>query len=77
VLIGNYGYTAESGLDRIKSSVVDAVTFGRSYICNPDLAERIISGVEINKNFDYPTFFGRPGQDNSKGYTDYPFYEKK
>jgi 2,4-dienoyl-CoA reductase-like NADH-dependent reductase (Old Yellow Enzyme family) len=45
VIVGNNGYTPESGLQQINASVIDAVTFGRYYICNPDLAERIIAGV--------------------------------
>jgi N-ethylmaleimide reductase len=73
--VGNYGYTPQSGLEQIQASVIDAVTFGRFYISNPDLAERVISGVEINKRLDFKTFYGAPGQE--KGYTDYPFYESK
>jgi hypothetical protein len=38
------------------------VSFGRLYICNPDLAERIISGVEINTKYDWATFYGGPAQ---------------
>jgi 2,4-dienoyl-CoA reductase-like NADH-dependent reductase (Old Yellow Enzyme family) len=72
LLVGNYGYTPESGLEQIQASVIDAVTFGGFYISNPDLAERIVSGVKINTNFDYQSFYGAPGQE--KGYTDYPFY---
>jgi len=45
LFIGNAGYTPQSGLTKIQSSFIDAVTFGRSYISNPDLAERIIAGV--------------------------------
>ena len=55
----------------IRSGLCDAISFGRLYISNPDLAERIIGGLEINRNWDLATFYGRFG---AKGYTDYPFY---
>lgn len=38
LVVGNYGYDAESGLAKIKSGDVDAISYGRSYIANPDLA---------------------------------------
>jgi 2,4-dienoyl-CoA reductase-like NADH-dependent reductase (Old Yellow Enzyme family) len=33
------------------------VSFGRLYINNPDLAERILKGLELNMKWDYSTFF--------------------
>lgn len=76
LVIGNYGYNAESGLKKIKSGVIDAVTFGRSYIGNPDLAERIIANHPINTQLDFKTFYGDQLPDPSKGYIDYPFYSQ-
>ena len=48
------------------------VSFGRLYVSNPDLAERIINGWPVNKDWDYKTFYGH--ELGAKGYTDYPYY---
>ena len=50
------------------------ISFGRLYVSNPDLAERILKGQEPNKNWVFATFYGH--QHGAKGYTDYPFYEE-
>lgn len=47
------------------------ISFGQLYVGNPDLAERIINGWEINKKLDKSTFYGNHG---AKGFTDYPSY---
>ena len=49
-----------------------AVVFGRHFIANPDLPERIEKGLELNK-YDRSTFYA-PMQ--KEGYVDYPFYEQ-
>ncbi len=48
------------------------VSFGKLYISNPDLAERICKGLKLNEKWDFTTFYGY--QLGAKGYTDYPFY---
>jgi N-ethylmaleimide reductase len=45
----------------------DLVAFGRTYIANPDLVERLKAGGPFNKP-DKTTFYGG----GAKGYTDYP-----
>ncbi len=65
----NNGYDkalAEQALTR----GADLVAFGRPYIANPDLVERLRSGAPLNKA-DKATFYG--GGD--RGYTDYPALE--
>ncbi len=62
------GYTPESAKESVESGRVDAVAFGRLYIANPDLPERIQKGVEMNQ-YNRATFYGGA----EKGYTDYPF----
>ena len=47
---------------------VDAVAFGRHFIANPDLPERLKTGAPLNK-YNRITFYGGA----EKGYTDYPF----
>ena len=46
----------------------DAIAFGRFYISNPDLVERIRKGSGLNL-YNRATFYGG----GEKGYTDYPF----
>lgn len=65
------GYTPESAAAAVTSGVVDAVAFGRIYIANPDLPERIKAGKDLNK-YNRATFYGGA----EKGYTDYPFLSK-
>lgn len=71
VYIANEGFTLETAQEAVKSGRADAVAFGKLYIANPDLAERLRSGAPLNAP-DPETFYS-PG---SKGYTDYPFLQK-
>jgi N-ethylmaleimide reductase len=45
----------------------DLVAFGRPYIANPDLVERLRDGTPLNAP-DKTTFYGG----GARGYTDYP-----
>ena len=49
----------------------DLVAFGRSYISNPDLVERLQRGAPLNE-IDKQTLYGG----GAEGYTDYPFLDK-
>lgn len=68
VFISAGGYTPEMAKQAVEGGAVDAVAFGRLYIANPDLPERIEAGVSLNK-YNRATFYG--GME--KGYTDYPY----
>lgn len=70
VFISAGGYTQENAQAAVESGLVDAVAFGRLYISNPDLAERIKKGHLLNP-YQRNTFYGGA----EKGYTDYPFIE--
>ncbi|GAA5812737.1 hypothetical protein MFLAVUS_006195 [Mucor flavus] len=50
----------------------DLIAFGRAFIANPDLPERLRNGWELNK-YDRTTFYNH----DAVGYTDYPFYDTK
>ncbi len=54
------------------------ISFGRSYVCNPDLAERILNKQEISNTFNwYTAFRGMKGENlGPVGYTDYPTFEE-
>jgi len=67
VIVGAGAYTAEKGEELIEKGYIDAVAFGRSYIANPDLVERLKSHAPLNEPKP-ETFYGGGAQ----GYTDYP-----
>ncbi len=68
----NTNYNSEEGAETLKSSLADAIVFGRLYISNPDLAERLINNQELNTNINMKGLYdGGP-----IGYSDYPTYEQ-
>ena len=70
--IANGGLDAEKAAKMVEDGKADAVTFGRPYIANPDLAERIRTGAKWNEP-DHETFYGG----DEKGYTDYPTLDEQ
>lgn len=48
------------------------MTFGRLFISNPDLVNRVRNGYELNNNWDVDTFYTK----GIKGYLDYPLYSQ-
>ncbi|MDE2120075.1 MAG: alkene reductase [Betaproteobacteria bacterium] len=65
--IANNGYDRAMALDAVASGRADAVAFGRAFIANPDLVQRLRTGAPLNAP-DPKTFY-TPGP---AGYTDYP-----
>jgi len=63
---GFHADTAEAILEREDA---DLVAFGRFFIANPDLPERLRRELPLNP-YDRSTFYGG----DAHGYTDYPFY---
>lgn len=72
LIIAAGGYTPEKAETLIEQGLIDAVAFGRDYIANPDLAERIQIGAPLNPQHP-ETFYGG----GSAGYTDYPFLDDR
>jgi N-ethylmaleimide reductase len=68
VFISAGGYTPESAKSAIAANQADAIAFGRLFIANPDLPERIRTSAPLNA-YNRATFYGG----GEKGYTDYPF----
>ena len=60
-------FTAESAEAAIEHGAADLVAFGRSYIANPDLVERMRLGQELSTS-DRSSWYGG----GEVGYTDYP-----
>jgi N-ethylmaleimide reductase len=71
VFITAGGYTPESAAEAVVFGHADAVAFGRIFIANPDLPERIRQGAALNP-YNRATFYGG----GAKGYTDYPTLEQ-
>jgi 2,4-dienoyl-CoA reductase-like NADH-dependent reductase (Old Yellow Enzyme family) len=65
--IANEQFTAQSAARVLAEGEADAVAFGKLFIANPDLPERLRSGAPLNDP-DATTFYA-PG---AKGYVDYP-----
>ena len=72
-IICNCGLTKDVAKGMLRSGSADLVCFGRPYISNPDLAERLINDWPLNDDPPYE-FWWTPGF-GAKGYTDYPFYK--
>ena len=63
----NNGYTREMALEAVDSGRADAVAFGKPFIGNPDLVQRLRENAALAQpNRD--TLYGG----GAKGYTDYP-----
>lgn len=65
--IANGAYTPQEAAERIAQGRCDLVSFGRSFIANPDFPERVRRDAPMNEP-DYDTFYGG----DERGYTDYP-----
>ena len=66
-LLSAAAYTPESAAEAIDQKHADAIAFGRLFIANPDLVERIRENKPLNPP-DRSTFYGG----GAHGYTDYP-----
>ncbi|MBK1641544.1 alkene reductase [Chromatium okenii] len=65
--IANNGYTRELALAARASNSADLISFGKAFIANPDLVERLEQDAPLNLP-DPATFYGGA----EVGYTDYP-----
>src|SRR3982074_2764266 len=65
--IANNGYDFELANKGLRANEADLIAFGKPFIANPDLVERLKRGAPLNAP-DKATFYGG----GAKGYTDYP-----
>ncbi|MGD9774336.1 alkene reductase [Diaphorobacter sp.] len=63
----NNGYDRDMALEAVASGRADMVAFGRAFISNPDLVERLQRNAPLNA-WDRTTFYGG----GEHGYIDYP-----
>ena len=69
-LIGNCGYSLESAEKAVADGSADLIAFGRPFISNPDLAERIRHGWPLAEQAEMRVWYS-PGPE---GYSDFPTY---
>lgn len=66
--MANNGYDRPMAIEAIASGRADLVSFGRLFIANPDLVERLSENAPLNRLMSQETLYGG----GSHGYTDYP-----
>jgi N-ethylmaleimide reductase len=66
-LIGAGGFTPLTAEAAVASGNYDLIAFGRWFLANPDLPDRLREGTALNV-YDRKTFYGG----GAEGYTDYP-----
>jgi N-ethylmaleimide reductase len=67
IIMGNCGYTRETAEERLAAGHADLAAFGRPFITNPDLPERLRNNWPLNPADDMSLWY-TPG---AEGYTDY------
>lgn len=68
--IGNNAYDLALANKQLDAGAADLIAFGKPFISNPDLVERLKRNAPLNEP-DKSTFYGG----GAKGYTDYPTLE--
>jgi N-ethylmaleimide reductase len=69
-LVLNSDYDVASAQAALDSGVADAVSFGRSFLANPDLPARLQRGAALNES-EMATWYAQ----GDEGYIDYPVLE--
>ena len=69
--MGNCGYTFESAEAAVAGGSADLIAFGRPFISNPDLVERLRNGWPLAEPADMAAWYAPTGD---RGYTDFPAY---
>jgi N-ethylmaleimide reductase len=67
------GFSKESAEQDLVKGTADLIAFGKPFINNPDLVDRMKNGWPIDTSWDFNTFYSP----DEKGYTDYPAYVEK
>lgn len=67
------GYDKQRAETDIETGLADLIAFGRPFINNPDLVERLSNNWPLSDELNMDLFYSA----DEKGYTDYPFYQKK
>jgi len=70
VLIANEAFSRETAQQVLDAGEADAVSFGKTFIANPDLPRRLQENVALNP-YDNTSFYGYGQPNVAVGYTDY------
>ena len=70
-IIVNSDYDGPSGQERLNDGVADGIAFGRAFLANPDLVERIRHGAPLNEPDSSSFYWG-----GAEGYVDYPTWQE-
>src|SRR5208283_3689168 len=68
----NNGYDRKLAIAAVARGCADLVSFGRLFIANPDLVERLRENALLNPLMGPDTFYGG----GAHGYTDYPTFDQ-
>lgn len=71
-IIGNCGYNQESAEKAISNGDADLIAFGRDFISNPDLVQRLRNGWPLAAPAGMEMWYSPTG---ASGYTDFPPYQ--
>jgi 2,4-dienoyl-CoA reductase-like NADH-dependent reductase (Old Yellow Enzyme family) len=69
-LVLNSDYLGDTAQEALDSGVADAISFGRTFLANPDLPERLRTGASLNPDVMATWYSQGP-----EGYVDYPTLE--
>lgn len=69
--MANNGYDRALAIKTVETGAADLIAFGRPFLANPDLVERLEKNAPLNEP-DQSTFYGG----DAHGYTDYPTLEE-
>ncbi|MDN3654395.1 alkene reductase [Ferruginibacter paludis] len=67
------GFDKERAEADIESGLANLIAFGRPFINNPDLVERLANNWPLSTDLHMDLFYSA----DEKGYTDYPLYQEK
>ena len=65
--MANNGYTRDLAIETLRENRADLIAFGKPFISNPDLVERLRRNAPLNP-LQQETLYGG----DAHGYTDYP-----
>ena len=65
------GFDKTKAETEIENGLADLIAFGRPFINNPDLVERLKNELDLSSDLKMDLFYSA----DEKGYTDYPFYK--
>jgi 2,4-dienoyl-CoA reductase-like NADH-dependent reductase (Old Yellow Enzyme family) len=71
-IVLNSDFDGSNAPATLEAGVADAISFGRTFIANPDLPQRLRTGEELNRA-NPKTFYSQ----GAEGYTDYPTLKER